>query len=45
MYRKTESREGQALDYMIEVILLVWCTLLAPYGIDALSALPVLPGV
>jgi hypothetical protein len=45
MIRQTPNREGRIVDRLVEIVSVMLCTVIAPYGLVALNNLPTLPVV
>lgn len=43
MYTQLKSREGRIIDRLVEIVIMMFCMIIGPFGLTALNALPVLP--
>jgi len=43
MYTQLISREGRIVDRLVEIIIVMFCMIIGPFGLTALNALPALP--
>jgi len=43
MIRQAPNREGRIVDNLVEIVIVMLCTIITPYGLLALNTLPTLP--